>query len=164
LRGGPVADFSVYDPATDSWTILADLPAPLDHLAAAAVGGIFYVLGGRANGVLSPAVRAFDPATNTWSRKADMPTARGGVAGAALGGKIYVIGGEGNPESGSNGVFDDNEAYDPATDTWQVLAPIPVPRHGTGAAALDGRIIVPGGATLQGFGPVDTVEAFTPPS
>ena len=37
-----------------------------------------------------------------------------------------------------------------------------VPRHGMGAATLDGDLIVPGGATKQGLGADDTVEALGP--
>jgi N-acetylneuraminic acid mutarotase len=162
LRDGTVSDFSAYDPATGQWEILPDLPAPLDHLAAAAFGGRFYALAGRAGGVLSAAVYEYDPASRSWRRRADMPTARGGVAGALLGGEIFVVGGEGNPEPGSGGVFDDNEAYDPASDTWRTHAPMRTPRHGMGAAALGERLYVPGGATVQGFGATAVADAFDP--
>ncbi|WP_437659142.1 kelch repeat-containing protein [Sorangium sp. So ce1182] len=102
-----------------------------------------------------------------------MPTAHGGVAASrrrgvaaaaegAEGGKIYVIGGEGNPAPGAQGVFDDNEVYDTATDTWEVLAPMRTPRHGTGAVAVDGTVYVPGGGTQQGFELTDASEAFSP--
>ena len=33
-----------------------------------------------------------------------------------------------------------------------------VPRHGTGAAAVGGMVVVPGGATVEAFGAVDVVE------
>ncbi|HTV22401.1 MAG TPA: kelch repeat-containing protein, partial [Polyangiaceae bacterium] len=61
-----------------------------------------------------------------------------------------------------SGVFDDIEAYDAATDSWQALPPMLEPRHGLAAAALDGRIYLPGGASAQGFGAVgdSTVLAF----
>ena len=52
------------------------------------------------------------------------------------------------------------EAYTP--DSWEALEPMPTPRHGTGAAELDGVIYVPGGATMQAFGAVDTHEAYVP--
>ncbi len=167
LRGGTVTDFSSYDTVGDTWdTTLPNLPAPLDHGAAGVVGGTFYVLGGRADGItgLSAAVYAFDPAAATpmWLQKTDMPTARGGVAGAVLNGLIYVMGGEGNPAGGTGGVFDDNEVYDPANDAWSVLAPMADPRHGMGAAALVDRIYVPGGGDQQAFGAVDRFDAYVP--
>ena len=53
--GGEPARLEVYDPATDSWTTKADLPTARRSAGAAAVGGLFYVVGGSAseNGVLA---------------------------------------------------------------------------------------------------------------
>ena len=163
LRGGSVATFSSYDPVADEWEQLPDLPVPLDHLAAGAVGGVFYTLGGRNGAIVSgtAATFAYDPATREWTPRADMPTARGGVSGAVLGDRIYVLGGEGNRQS-TTGVYPDVEAYDPATDSWEVLEPMALPRHGVGVAAEGGRIYVPGGAVSQGFGASATVDAWTP--
>ena len=90
-----------------------------------------------------------------------MPISRGGSTGAILNGRLYVFGGEGN-ESQPSGVFANVEVYDPVTDTWQVLPPMPTPRHGTGAATVGSTIYVPGGATVAGFGAVDTHESLTP--
>ncbi|MFP6664719.1 MAG: kelch repeat-containing protein [Deltaproteobacteria bacterium] len=164
LRNGTQADFSVYDPAADSWEILTDVPSALEHAAVGAVDGVLYLLGGRDGGItgVSAAVHAYDTASGEWALRADIPTPRGGVAGAVLGGRIYVLGGEGNPAPGSRGVFDDVEVYDPVSNTWEVLAPMPFPRHGMGAAGLFGQIFVPGGADQQAFGAVDTVDALTP--
>ena len=90
-----------------------------------------------------------------------MPTSRGGVASAVLDGRLYVFGGEGAPDVAS-GVFDAVEVYDVAGDRWSVLEPMPSPRHGMGAAAVDGRIIIPGGADEQAFGAVETVSSYQP--
>lgn len=161
LRSGTVADFSAYDPATDRWETLPDMPRPLDHAGAAAVGGKLYVLGGRAAGIegVSGAVLIYDPDERTWSSGADMPTPRGGVAAAVAEGEIFVLGGEGNPAV-ETGVFDDVEAYDPETDSWRVLPPMAAPRHGMGAAGIGNRIYVPGGASVQAFGVVDTFDVL----
>jgi N-acetylneuraminic acid mutarotase len=163
LRGGTVATFSVYDPVADEWEPLPDLPLALDHLAAAGVGGIFYALGGRNGSIVSgtAATFAYDPATRGWTRRTDMPTARGGVTGVVLDGRIHVLGGEGN-RAASSGVFPNVEAYDPATDSWEELDPMALPRHGVGAAAFEGRIYVPGGGISQGFGATATVDVLTP--
>ena len=91
-----------------------------------------------------------------------MPTARSGHAAAVVRGCLYVFGGEGNTASPS-GTFPQNEAYDPRNDTWQVMPAMPIPRHGIGAAVLGERILVPGGATVQGFGVTPAHQAYTPP-
>jgi N-acetylneuraminic acid mutarotase len=161
LRKGTVADFSAYDTASDTWESLPDLPEPRDHLAGGAAGGIFYAIGGRNGGIgaIAETVYAFDPKASAWTKRAPMPTPRGGTAGALVKDRFIVVGGEGNANA-STGVFDDVEAYDPAADSWAILAPMLTPRHGTGAAELNGKLYVPGGATQQAFGAVDTNEVY----
>src|SRR4030081_2382535 len=74
----------------------------------------------------------------TWSLKAPMPAPRGETAAIALGGKLYAIGGStlsgGAPFSKA---VPRNEEYDPATDRWRVLAPMPVGRDHLGVAVLN---------------------------
>jgi N-acetylneuraminic acid mutarotase len=89
-----------------------------------------------------------------YEERAPIPTPRGGVAGAVLGGRLFVFGGEGNEANQPDRIFTNVEAYDPSTNTWQEYAEMLVPRHGLGAAALNDRIYLPGGATQRGFGPV----------
>lgn len=153
--GGSVTDASAYDVASDTWTELPPLPEAREHCVAAAIDGTLFIAGGRSGGIggFQPSTWAFDPVALTYTERAPIPTPRGGVAGAVLDGKLHILGGEGNSADPS-GVFDDIEAYDPATDTWQVLPPMLEPRHGLAAAALDGRIYLPGGASAQGFGAV----------
>ena len=153
-RGGmTVTDASAYDTMGDSWQALPPLPESREHCVAGAIDGILYIAAGRANGITGfrPATLAFDPGVMSYSMKAPLPTPRGGVAGAVLNGRLYVFGGEGNAAV-SSGVFPNIDAYDPASNGWEALPPLDTPRHGYGAATLDGRIYLAGGATAQGFG------------
>ena len=148
------ADFAVYDPATDTWSTLPDMPTARNHLTGAAVNGKVYIIGGRfEGGALAPqtaAVEVYDPATNSWSARAAMPKPRGGLNGIAAHGCIHVFGGEGNP-AGFPGMHADHDVYNPITDTWTSLAPMPTPIHGvTGLAFLNGLIYLPGGGTALG--------------
>lgn len=161
FRNGSVSDASVYDAATDTWEILPNLPLASDHLVGGVIDGLFYAVGGRNGGQLHGDLNVFDPALGEWSPREPMPTPRGGCMGAVLGGRLFVFGGEGNAQN-ALGVFDDNEGYNPATDTWTAFEPMRSPRHGTGAAALGDTIFVPGGATRDNFGAVDIHESFTP--
>jgi N-acetylneuraminic acid mutarotase len=163
LRGGAVADVSAYDPSDGSWdTSLPPLPEPRDHGCGGVVAGTIYVAGGRrgAIGSTSDAVYAYTPG-GAWQTRAPMPTGRGGTACGVIADQIIVVGGEGNAADPS-GVFPQVEVYTPATDRWESRAPMPTPRHGMGAAAWGGRLYVPGGATRQAFGAVDTHEVLTP--
>jgi len=162
--GSPAAAGRVleaYEPAADRWTPLPSMPTPRNHVAGGALGGRLYVVGGRPPLTLD-AVEAFDPASATWSARAPLPTGRSGHAAAVVRGCLYILGGEGNAGAPS-GVFPQNEVYDPRTNTWETLAPMPTPRHGIGAAVLGERIFVPGGANVQGFGATGAHEVFTVP-
>lgn len=155
-----LTELLVYDPATDQWRQLAPMPTPREHLAAAAFDGKLYVVGGRALGNTG-AFESYDPASNSWESLPPLPTPRSGLAAAVAGDRLYVFGGEGNSAS-STGVFPQNEAYDFASRTWVAAPLMPAPRHGIGAAFVDGRIVIPGGATLQGFGSTSIADAFAP--
>jgi N-acetylneuraminic acid mutarotase len=96
------------------------------------------------------------PAPGSWTLKAPMPAPRGETAAIAFGGKLYAIGGNvltvGAPFAKS---VPRNEEYDPATDRWRVLAPMPVGRDHLGLAVVNGKIYSFGGftySTHQGAG------------
>jgi N-acetylneuraminic acid mutarotase len=152
-----------YDVVTGRWEQLPSLPQARDHVGGAVVRGTFYVVGGRDRGQVNvrDTTYAFDLRARRWTERAPMPTARGGLVAAAVGGTVYTFGGEGNPSQGSHGVFAETEAYDTARDRWHRLAPMPVPRHGTAAAAVGRTIYIPGGGTAGGGAPVDVHDAYT---
>jgi hypothetical protein len=134
----------------NQWTPLANMPTGRNHLAAAAIDGKVYVVGGRLgagfNTPMTNVLELFNPATGMWSTRAPMPTTRGGINGIAVNGCFFVWGGE-----GPNGVFAENEMYLPELDRWYRLEPLPVAVHGvTGAAFINGWIHAPGGGTAQG--------------
>ncbi|HYS56191.1 MAG TPA: kelch repeat-containing protein [Thermoanaerobaculia bacterium] len=157
--GSPGADvLTAYDPLTDRWTTLMPMPTAREHLAAVGAGGKLYVAGGRTSRNIN-ALEMYDPISNLWTPLAPLPTARSGIAAAVIDNRIYVFGGEGNPSS-STGVFEQSELYDIATDTWRTDTPMTIPRHGIGAAVVEGRIYIPGGAIVQGFGAVNVNDAL----
>jgi N-acetylneuraminic acid mutarotase len=152
-------DFAVYDPGADQWTVLPDLPTQRNHLGVAAIGGGVYVAGGRFGGgvgsEMTDKLEIYDAAASVWTPAAPLPAPRAGVASVAANGCLYVIGGEGN-DADPRGVFDRNELYDPATDSWRSLPAMPVAMHGlTGLAYLNGWVHVPGGATRRGVSGTD---------
>lgn len=147
-------DLAVYDPRADQWAVLPDLPTQRNHLGVAAINRRLYVAGGRFGGgvgsEMTDVLEIYDPDTDTWTTGASMPAPRAGVAATAANGCLYVIGGEGNTTD-PRGVFDRNEMYDPGSNAWRTLPPLPLAMHGlTGAAYLDGWIHIPGGATRAG--------------
>jgi N-acetylneuraminic acid mutarotase len=71
-----------------------------------------------------------------------MPTSRSELPAAALDGRIYAAGGI--AQWGTTAAF---KAYDPATDRWEELTPLPEAVHQLAAVATDDRIYVTGGYT-----------------
>lgn len=65
-----------------------------DILAAAAINGKVYVVGGSFGGgfnsEVTDVIEEYDPATNQWKKKASMPTSRGGINSLAVGNCFYV--------------------------------------------------------------------------
>jgi hypothetical protein len=72
-----------------------------------------------------------------------MERTRFGVA--EVDGKIYVIGGY----IEYNTFLNVNEQYDPKTDTWITMAPMPTPRQGFSIVACDGKIYCMGGTIYE---------------
>ena len=56
--------------------------------------------------------------------------------------------------------LDVNEVYDARTDRWETRAPMPTPRSGISAAALNERVYVFGGEAPEGT--FDKVEVYDP--
>src|ERR1700680_1987122 len=120
-NAGPYHD--EYDPVTDAWGPRAPLPQGRDHLALAVSGGTIFAFGGFVGSVHKDAGSGafqYDPATKA------LPTPRSGLAGAYYHGMILVLGGELPPDR----TFGENEGYDPKTDGWITLTPMPHGRHG----------------------------------
>src|SRR5512141_2493167 len=68
----------------------------------------------------------------TWIQKASMLTNRSEMPAVELNGLIYVPGGFGPVRGGlanGKGPVADMDGYDPASDTWKSLAPMPDGRH-----------------------------------
>jgi non-specific serine/threonine protein kinase len=120
-----------------------ELPPMNDaHVAGGAVvvGDRIVVTGGQANGQLVPSTEVFDG--TSWRKVANLPTPREHLAMVTDGTFAYVLGGR---NLGADKNTDAVERYDPATQKWTSLAPLPSPRGGLGAAVADGRIVVVGG-------------------
>ena len=81
----------------------------------------------------------YDPVTNAWQARAQAPHSHRNGAGAVIDGKLYVAGGF-RGEGGFTPVSD-LDVYDPTSNTWKTLAPIPTPGIARGAA-LQGKFFV----------------------
>src|SRR5688500_15015608 len=77
-----------------AWRRLAPAPSERTEVAAAAVGGRVYVLGGyAADGATLATVEVYDPAADAWSGGPDLPVAVNHAMAATLDGVLYLAGG-----------------------------------------------------------------------
>ena len=146
----------MYDPETNTWQKLADMPTARSEPMTAVVDGKIYVLGGYigkdnqgVNLKNLKAVEMYDPQTDTWVRKQDMPTPRIDFGTGVVAGKIYAIGGRvhwKDRKPGSPGRIDLVEVYDPASDTWTKRSDMPTRRDGIGTAVVNDQIYAIGGS------------------
>ncbi len=163
--------------AAHPWIQGAPFPEPSEEVLGATASGKLYVFAGLAPG-WKPKAMAFeyDPAANQWAKKRPMRLASQHVAFTSLNNKIYAFGGFSYPAAGAPGWNPLNNAweYDPATDEWKELAPMPTRRGAAAAGVAGGKIYVTGGAnslsgvTENGIHParphnvVATVEQYDP--
>lgn len=137
----------MYDPATDTWTKLADLPFHVNHHATAVYNNALYIFGPEA------AALRYEPTTNTWEELAPMPEERWAGATAVLADYIYFIGGS----SSSSDLL----RYDPNSDSWVRLAPLLQAREHTQAVALNGQLYALGGRWDRGLNSVERYDPAT---
>jgi N-acetylneuraminic acid mutarotase len=132
----------VFDPATNKWESRRPMSVARNHAYAAAVNGKIYVIGGRTGHAFilsatnTDVVEEYSPVNDMWSApKERMPTPRSGGAWGTDGRRIYVAGGEVTTKE-LVGAFRAVEAYEPATNSWISLPPMPMPRHGIAGAVI----------------------------
>jgi hypothetical protein len=158
---GTVRFAEVYDPAADTWTATGPMIIP-DRRESVAVllpdGAVLLLGGGYAVDSIDRPER-YDPATNTWRAAAAPRMAYEQAIAPLAGGRVLVAGGDLNTPVPPQAA--DAEAYDPATNRWAPVGPMPAGAdvtRGTPTAAppvartlatatllRDGSVLVAGG-------------------
>jgi len=130
--------------AQAGWTRKADMPTARVGLAACAVDGKIYAIGGAPrNQVVVGTVEQYDPGTDTWTPKASMHTPRAFFGASVVSGKIYAVGGWAQ----SGAYLATCEEYDPVANTWTPKASMSAARCFLSTVAVDGKMYVIGGGT-----------------
>jgi hypothetical protein len=152
IEGGGLPDAShelwAYDYSKDVMIRKAPLPIFSAEGVSGVINGKLYVLPGACNGNGYPnpgycseeQTRRFyryDPVTNTWVARRQAPNFHRSGAAVVIDGKLYVAGGT----AGFDTPVAALDVYDPTTNTWRTLAPMPT--GGTAAGAgLHGKFYV----------------------
>ena len=124
-----------YDPASNTWTELANYPVTDAYQACAGIDGEVVCAGGVGDGDISDALSStylYDPSSNVWVPGTDMPYADWGMAYAGSGGQLQVAAG-----SGTTTITNQAAQYAPATNTWTALPNANIAEYrGGGACGL----------------------------
>ena len=86
-----------YDPRTNRWASLPDLPDPRGGTGAAAIAGRVVSVGGESPPGTNRTVWALRPGARAWTALPDLPTPRHGLGVVALGGRVWAIAGGPQP-------------------------------------------------------------------
>ena len=139
-----------YDPVTDTWVKRAKMPTRRSGVKAAVVRDAIYAIGGGgwpqvgAGGPFLTVIEEYNPKINRWKRKNEMPDLRLSFLTVVLDDVIHLIGGF----TWQNRVpqyLSTVDTYNPATEEWNHIPPMPTPFMPFGAAVVDGNIYVFGG-------------------
>jgi N-acetylneuraminic acid mutarotase len=148
-----------YDPVTNDWTSKASIPTARSDFGIAVYQDKIYVIGGTigpgiawGESLLTGATEVYDPKTDTWTTKTSMPTRRQGLEANVVSDKIYLIGGVRYVGGLLHLEYDENEVYDPATDSWTTKKPLPTAVWGYSSAVVDDKIYLMGGGNLTSDG------------
>jgi hypothetical protein len=137
-NGNDLKSCEAYDPATNTWSGIADMSSARHDPGLTVLHGKIYAAGGNAGTTHFKSGEAYDPATNTWSGIADMSTVRVGLGLAALNGTIYAAGGN---DGSSDGDFKSAEALTPLPPTPPTPPPPTPPPTPAAAGGCVGKSV-----------------------
>lgn len=149
------ASFYKYNPKTNQWKKLADVPKPATNFALAVANEKIYAIGGD---IFQNANREYDPKTNSWKLLKPMPTPRQHINCGVYENEIYIAGGLTSWQN----ITKKHEVFNTATNTWSEKAAIPYLVQNASVVTVDSLIYVIGGAGTKEniWGDVWTVETY----
>jgi N-acetylneuraminic acid mutarotase len=140
-------ELDVYDPATDSWSRLKDMPTRVTHLNPAVDGKTIWFAGGfkgKHPGPVTAEVWKYDVAADAWTAGPPLPEPRAGGGLAIVGRRLHYFGGY-KADRDTGGREHWSLPLDGGTE-WKREADLPDPRGHVAAAVLDGKLYALGGA------------------
>lgn len=145
------SDFGTTMMATPCRRHLATLPNALSHMQVVVFSNFLYILGGcttqcaHGESAVNLVLR-YDPRFNTWLQVAPLRCKRAYFFAGVVGPKIYAVGGKYR-----EGSLASNEAYNPETNTWDLIPSLVAPYHAHAGAVYLHNIYISGGYSNNHF-------------
>ncbi len=145
------------DAVSGSWTTGPSMQVGRSEVAVATVNDSIYVIGGYANGnvdqslveVLNAASETGRPIDAVWRYAAPLPRGLNHIAAVGYKNRIYTFGGF---AAQNNAAVADANAYDPSTNQWSPIAPLPHALGSVSVAVVDDEIHLVGGRDVHSVG------------
>jgi N-acetylneuraminic acid mutarotase len=159
----------VYDPATDTWERLPDLPELITHAPVVDVDGELWLLGGYLGLEKKDStahVWIYDRTSRTYRAGPPLPAPRGAGGAALVGRQLHYFGGAVRKDStgAETEDFADHWVLDVEAGTgWTVSVPVPNPRNHVAAVALGTDVYLIGGqhGEFEKASPQTQVDAYS---
>jgi len=141
-------DGSIYDPATNNWASLGQMPVAPTHagLAQDPEKGILYFVGGLQGafpGVATTEVWSYDMNDNAWTPMPSLPLPLAAGDAVLVNGQLHYFAGIGSANRSTNVPV--HYVLQLGQTDWHTAAAFPTPRDHISAVALNGKIYVFGG-------------------
>lgn len=130
-----------YDPITDTWATMTNMPYAVDWIDASYINGNFYIFGGFDGGSPYTYNMIYNVAGDSWSNGASMPLGRMAAGQVAYNDSlIYMLGGYNGSAPSS-----DVQIYNVYTDAWTTGTALPQTNMMQGVAMTGDTIWLVGG-------------------
>ncbi|KAG8450610.1 hypothetical protein GDO86_003038 [Hymenochirus boettgeri] len=133
-----------YDINRDTWTTAKELPCKMHGQASAVHNNTIYISGGKREALVNSSkdVYSFNRLESQWKKQAPMTIARFGHKMATVRDVIFTFLGIYEP-------FSDIEKYDPNSNQWTRLRPLPFDRFCYGLVVVEQTVLLLGGKKWQ---------------
>ncbi|MDB6056818.1 MAG: Kelch repeat-containing protein [Verrucomicrobiales bacterium] len=145
-----------------SWSNALAMPDARGHFTAQVVSGKIYVFGGAhghdISSIDTARVDMFDPIANTWTRLPDMlaPRSHAELSSFVLNERVLMIGGRNN--AASINAMPNVSEFDPTSNTWTELPPLPVNLVSCAGKVVGSKVIVAHGGQNYNNLPVNATR------
>nr|XP_032514162.1 uncharacterized protein LOC116767787 isoform X3 [Danaus plexippus plexippus] len=165
VAGNTGKDIYRFDPVTNTWDLVGELPEPRHHHSVAFLRGRVFLVGGadpreddlRGKSVVVSTVWSFEPVTRSWYSESGLATPRKNFGLVVHRMALYAIGGQDK----KGRVLRSVERFDPKTGSWSEVRGMCAARMAAAAAKHRDYIWVAGGMTGEKRRPVcGVVECY----
>lgn len=145
-----------YNPTTNTFTIIAQMPDSRDEYSLTELNGNIYLTGGIVNKTIRATGYVFNTQNYSWTPIKNMPVIRSNHGSFSLNGKIFIVGGYSTNGDATSQV----DMYDPISNTWYPRTNYFIPRTNMGLALYKGKVY----SSYGGYGPGSYLnyDIFTP--